>query len=778
MKIGIITFWQSQDNYGQILQCYALQQYLRNHGHSPYLIRYIPQKEKTGLGNKILKICNPSYLFAYMQYRRNAQRQRDFNQRHPRRFDDFKNKYLKSTSRIFHSYEELWRESWTDTDVFICGSDQIWSPNQDKQAYFLRFAPVDIPKIAYAASFGRKELLDDYRVALPELLASFTAVSVREAEGLKFCHEAGYTDAVQVCDPTMLLDGSDYLTLTTPQKDAEKYTFCYLINWETFVPVDEINSLLKERNVKFFPANGCEKKNYFDVASDLRIESWLSGISNAEYVVTNSFHGTVFSILMKRPFVVLPLIGNDAQMNGRIISLLKMLNLSERIYDSAVTLRAQMARPIDWDDVYQRLMAVKSKSESFLEKSLCVSRDYVKPSHICFKTNGEVNHNYGGLDRVTEVLADFFVSQGIKVSFLSFKKRELNHDARQHFFPKAEEFDCRENSEFLAAFIEDNGVDVLINQEANVNIHVSLPVEIEKKIVKLSVLHFAPNYIHDSHFDYKFSQSKSLISRFMSHVFRIGPIKQWGLRYLREKLAINYRRQIAYCDAFVMLSNNFRDELASLIGNHILPADRVGAINNPNLFKSTSRALYIKENTLLYVGRMEDSQKRIGLLLDIWKEIAPELPEWKFVIVGDGPARGVLEKKIKIDSIDRVQLVGISDPVPYYQSSAILLFASRRTEGWGLVLTEAQSKGCIPVVFDTYASLADIIIDGETGIMVKDNDFRAYCEAVVSLAKDNQRRSRMAEGCIDSVAQFDVEKIASRWIYLIYAIKRKKEILR
>ena len=246
---------------------------------------------------------------------------------------------------------------------------------------------------------------------------------------------------------------------------------------------------------------------------------------------------------------------------------------------------------------------------------------------------------------------------------------------------------------------------------------------------------------------------------------------------MREKLAINYRRQIAYCDAFVMLSNNFRDELASLIGNHILPADRVGAINNPNLFKSTSRALYIKENTLLYVGRMEDSQKRIGLLLDIWKEIAPELPEWKFVIVGDGPARGVLEKKIKIDSIDRVQLVGISDPVPYYQSSAILLFASRR-EGWGLVLTEAQSKGCIPVVFDTYASLADIIIDGETGIMVKDNDFRAYCEAVVSLAKDNQRRSRMAEGCIDSVAQFDVEKIASRWIYLIYAIKRKKEILR
>ena len=341
MKIGIMTFWWSEDNYGQLLQCYALQKYLRDQGHDPFLIRYDPRNDyvPTPLYRKLLKALNPVKLVGYLSFQRRKYLSSKEYTTHNRQFSIFRDTYLKQSEQIYYSYDEL-KANPPQADCYIVGSDQVWNFSNGAlqkvkklvHAYFLDFGSDSIIRMAYAASWGREQIPDNFVDEIQPLLKKFQKVSVREKSGIDICRRCGYETAQWVCDPTLLLDAEVYRRIyrdsnvTASQKPY--VLFYYLDNGGKF-DKKSVFRFAQERNldVRYISANmnmDAYEKTY------ATIPEWLFLVDNAQYVITNSFHCCVFSILFRKQFGAIALTGTYSGMNSRLQSLFEMTGCGER----------------------------------------------------------------------------------------------------------------------------------------------------------------------------------------------------------------------------------------------------------------------------------------------------------------------------------------------------------------------------------------------------------------------------------------------------------------
>lgn len=379
-KIGIVTAWWCYENYGQILQCYALQRCLIKKGHEPFLIKYIPSYKDRNIWNFIK---SPNRLIsAFIRcLKRNRLQEKLVNKRALekkilRDFDGFRSEYIIGTPEIYYSYNQL-DKSEINADVFIVGSDQIWRYfplNDDGLPFFLNFGNVDAIRISYAPSFGSAEISKKYYDFILPLMKKLDGVSVREKSGIKICSSLGRPDAKCVLDPTLLLDSSDYLRFVSEELQLkyqnESYIFLYFLRADINVPWNEINSLANQSNCKIKSTEVYNANLPFDEFSNPTIPEWISILSNSKYVFTNSFHGTVFSILMKRPFISFLRSNSDGihtSMNDRIVSLLDELGLSNRIYDNKMKLQSQIDESIDWDVIYCKIEKMRHDSINYLD---------------------------------------------------------------------------------------------------------------------------------------------------------------------------------------------------------------------------------------------------------------------------------------------------------------------------------------------------------------------------------------------------------------------------
>ena len=367
MKIAILTL-DLQTNFGGILQAYALQTVLERMGH-----------EVTHLQAKHSRLHNPVVMplvWCKRLYRKYFQGDRQL--------PIFENPYKwagKNTDRFISSNlncrflaPEEWNEGLArEYDVIVVGSDQVWRPNyaSDVTRFFTAFlGHSDICRIAYAASFGVavNEFSDEQIACGREYLKLFSAISVREESGIRLCKELFDVQACQVLDPTMLLRREDYqrFTSTAPQSPGNLMVYVLDRTEEKDAFIAEFAE--KRGLVPFYANSKTEIPWNVDIPIGERkqppLENWLRGFADAEFVLTDSFHACVFSILFHKPFGVFV---NLERGLSRIESLLRPLGLMDRcITDAPVDLD----RSIDWKFIDNVLMQKTESSLDFLKQGL------------------------------------------------------------------------------------------------------------------------------------------------------------------------------------------------------------------------------------------------------------------------------------------------------------------------------------------------------------------------------------------------------------------------
>ena len=313
MKVGIIT--QPLDhNYGGILQNYALQNVLIKNNIDSITLDYLPGKQS--LFRYILS-CIKTCLLSFTSRKRSFYKWNSEDVYRKKIFDDFVKKNIVKT-KIIRKYQSKWI-GLNELDALVVGSDQVWRPKYNYRLadVYLKFSKgLFIKRIAYAASFGvdNWEYTPRQTRVCSALAQKFDAISVREESGVKLCKEHLGVDATWVLDPTLLLKKEDYLPIC---KDipicTEKYLAVYVLDEN-----EQVTETYEKEAVK---RGLVVKKFHADSKSTLTIPEWLAMFRDASYVVTDSFHGTVFSIIFGKEFKCLY---NKSRGSARFDSLLKL----------------------------------------------------------------------------------------------------------------------------------------------------------------------------------------------------------------------------------------------------------------------------------------------------------------------------------------------------------------------------------------------------------------------------------------------------------------------
>lgn len=377
MKVGTITFWWCYENYGQILQAFAFQRYLRKLGHEGLLIRYIANSFfKTSLlsfASRILR--NPLSLIITLMDRVSgrswAREKRIAMVTDSRDFEGFRTKYLVMSPKIYRSYQELMASSELDVDAYSVGSDVVWKNfpfTDDGLPMFLSFGRKGAKRFAYSASFGSDSVSEEYRNFVRPLLDRLDAIGVREASGVEICKSMGRDDAVHVLDPVLLLTREDYLKELNLHESKRSGIMAYYLQSSNPLPIEEIRRLPNMSHVQVevvtvYSDMGIPKKYLINPT----IPEWVSKVASSELFITNSFHGTAMAIIMHTPFVVM-LKHKGKDMDARILSLLEKFDLTSRIYTGDVPLGDIVDSNINWARVDADLETERVVSRKFLRK--------------------------------------------------------------------------------------------------------------------------------------------------------------------------------------------------------------------------------------------------------------------------------------------------------------------------------------------------------------------------------------------------------------------------
>lgn len=345
-----MTYWQSNDNYGQLLQCWALQMFLKKKGHEPFLVRF-KRYESSSIKCKLIKILESLKLFLGIT--------------HNRGFNNFRSKMIVNSPIIYSSYNEL-KKNPPEADAYITGSDQVWNydlTEDELKAFFLQFGDPGVKRIAYAPSIAHRDYPKELKNRLKSYLLCFDALSVRELSAADICNSLGFK-AEWVLDPTLLLRKSDYLKLLSDnvkikRQQTNKFIFIYSINYETIddIPFDDIweYSINKGLKVVVTPGSGYvpAKELFQGVEYEYSsIFEWIHNIASSEFIVTSSFHGIIFSIIFHKRFLYTPLKGKYSESNLRVLELLKKLGLESCVYNTDYAgIDVFLSSEIDWNKV-------------------------------------------------------------------------------------------------------------------------------------------------------------------------------------------------------------------------------------------------------------------------------------------------------------------------------------------------------------------------------------------------------------------------------------------
>lgn len=372
MKIGIITI-NSAYNYGCVLQAWSLERYLEKEGHQTWIINYRPPEidEVYRLFEERKRFANLGLNAVYNGLRRiKFHLTQGKRIRKAKKFEEFINRTM-HTTKPFVSYRELEaQEAGAPYDVLITGSDQVWNSSITKglkPAYFLEFDHTGKKKISYASSIGKTELTSEEQEFFARSLQKYSAVSVREQSAKDLLAPLIKQEISVAADPTLLLEKSDFDTLKKPSRFREEYLLVHIIGEDENVKKIAA-AMSKILNLPIVQNRG--KKQYereLGRFADAGPKEFIGLIEGASFVVTNSFHATLFAILYERNFITIP----HKLYPERMRYLLEQVGLSDHLVEEEANLPKDGKIPMpDYERVKTQLRVLQESSRKFLKNNL------------------------------------------------------------------------------------------------------------------------------------------------------------------------------------------------------------------------------------------------------------------------------------------------------------------------------------------------------------------------------------------------------------------------
>ena len=357
IKVGILTFHDAH-NYGAVLQAYALKKYISKLDNVKVkIINYHHYNIPDGFPKK-RKIDK----MTLKNIERHTYSEPDHYMRWDK-FDKFIKELIDNEKRVYTNEEELEK---LNIDVWISGSDQIWNTEITRgfnKGFFLDFN-TNGKKVTYAVSMGIPRLPEKYEEEFKKCLNNIDCISVREEKLMRYAKQFTSKNVFNVLDPTLLLNPADYNDLMEENKIKEKYLLIYAL-----VPDSRLEQIAKEKakekKLQIIEINDFKEKNHFcKQISNAGPGEFLTLIKNAECVVTNSFHGTVFSILFEKDFYTI----TGFNRNSRMENILSIVEMQDRLIDNPEKIKNVMVP--NYIKAKEKLKIESQKSRDFLKNAI------------------------------------------------------------------------------------------------------------------------------------------------------------------------------------------------------------------------------------------------------------------------------------------------------------------------------------------------------------------------------------------------------------------------
>ena len=360
IKIGVVTNYANH-NYGSALQSFALQSKLQSMGYRCENLQYTYARLEdeslfAELHSHYISVKR-SLLIALRKGRRD-------------RFRAFRRDYLMESQRVYHTLDEL-KSSNNEYDAFLCGSDQIWAPNQFDEWYYLSFVEDDKPKIAYAPSIGLPVIPAQLQDLMGSLISRIDHISVRESQGAEIVKLLTGIDVPVVLDPTLLLTKREWDGLAAKCEPSQNYALCYFLG-SNAEHRKQARQYCDDHHLKMIAPYKQGDMSLFDnVLKGVGPREFLGLVSGAHVVLTDSFHGCAFAVNYEKDFYVF-LRFKDSDVlcqNSRVIHLLKLFGISNRLMSAGCRL-IQDQKSINYSRITESLNQQRDRSISFLKSAL------------------------------------------------------------------------------------------------------------------------------------------------------------------------------------------------------------------------------------------------------------------------------------------------------------------------------------------------------------------------------------------------------------------------
>lgn len=380
--------------------------------------------------------------------------------------------------------------------------------------------------------------------------------------------------------------------------------------------------------------------------------------------------------------------------------------------------------------------------------------------NIVFAYPTGLNPQKGGVERITDIIAKILLKRGYTIFYLNWKREQDNYEYPVPVIDlPSSNLEDPNNLEVYNRFLKENRIDVIINQHGLYEGTYFLSQVKVQNVKIISVLHSDPfgyyNHLFADLMTLRDSSIKEKVKR-VARFFLYRKVK----KIIHRSLVNHYTFIQEHPQYVCLLSESYKERLEEYCD---LPDNYFISIPNPNTYENIEIIPH-KEPILLFVGRLDNRSKKLFTLIDIWYRLCKLYPQWKLIIVGDGPDKDVLINKAK--DISNIEFKGYQDPREYYEKASIFCMTSI-FEGFPMCLTEAMQFGCVPVAFDSFSAVYDIIKPGETGELVKSFDKKEYVGKLIHLIDDETYRKKLSKNAFQYVKRYDIANILPKWIELI-----------